>query len=255
MLEICGRMLLIVSTCFAIGCQSTPPTRLQSGIDRDKVSALNTQLGIAYIRDGEYELAYKKLEKALAANPRNVDTYNGFGLLYSRIGEPSKAEEHYQRALGLDKNNASTLNNYGQFLCQQGRYEEGEAKFLAASANPLFGDREIAFSNAGICALQAQATERAEKHFRAALELNPRLAPALAQMAELNYANQKYLPARAYLQRYEEVASHTPRTLLVGVRVERALGNRDTAASYALRLRKQFPDTNETAQLEQLGSF
>ena len=70
-------------------------------------------------------------------------------------------------------------------------------------------------------------------------------------MAEVSFRQDKFLPARAYLQRYAEVGRHSSRSLWLGVQVERALGDRDAEASYALRLEKAFPDSKETRLLQE----
>lgn len=167
------------------------------------------------------------------------------GLLRSQLGQFDQAEDSFQRALRLDPLNPAALNNYGQFLCQRQRFEEGEKQFLKAIANPLYKQPAFAYSNAGTCAQDAGRIDVAESHFRTALEIDPGLAPALIQMASLSYDLGRYLPARAYLQRYLEISRHSARTLWLGIRIERELEDRDAVASYALRLEKAYPDSNE----------
>ncbi|MEQ8660577.1 MAG: type IV pilus biogenesis/stability protein PilW, partial [Gammaproteobacteria bacterium] len=152
-------------------------------------------------------------------------------------------------SLALDPRNSAALNNYGQFLCRQGRHAEGQAQFLKAVENPLYRLPAVAYSNAGTCAFDAGDLVVAETHFRRALESDPRLAPALLQMADISYRQQRYLPARGYLQRYLEVARHTARSLWLGILIERELDDRDAVASYSLQLERGFPDAQETRLL------
>ena len=79
------------------------------------------------------------------------------------------------------------------------------------------------------------------------------MAPALIQMGQISYDQGNYLSARGYLQRYLEVARHTPASLWLGIRVEKELGDKDTLSSYALLLRNNFPDSDEAALLRQSG--
>ncbi len=245
------RVALIAAVALA-GCQTSGPARPDSAADeRAKLASLNTQLAIAYMRDNENELALKKLEKALEADGDYVDAHNAYGLLYTRLGQFDRAESSYRSALRIDSANSSALNNYGQFLCHQGRYEEGQTKFLEAVKNPLYRTPEVAYSNAGTCAMQAKDPATAEQHFRAALQVNPQLAPALLQMASLSFDADRPLDARGYLQRYLKVAPHNPRSLWLGMRIENALGNRDAVSSYSLTLKNRFPDSQETGWLQQ----
>ena len=56
--------------------------------------------------------------------------------------------------------------------------------------------------------------------------------------------------ARAYLQRYAEVAQHTAESLWLGVRTENQLGDKDQMASYGLKLRAKFPDSEQAKYLQ-----
>lgn len=247
------RAAAIALAAWLSGCQTAAGPRPDAGgaDGGTNLASLNTQLAIAYMRNDDNELALRKLEKAVEADPSFVDAHNAFALLHSRLGQIEEAEASYRTALRLEPTNSAALNNYGQFLCQQGRYDEGQARILEAVKNPLYRTPEVALTNAGICAVQAADPVKAEEHFRAALQANPRLPPALLQMSGLRYEAGDPLGARGYLQRYLEVAEHTPRSLWLGMRVENALGNRDAVSSYSLMLRKRFPDSQETGWLQQ----
>ena len=74
---------------------------------------------------------------------------------------------------------------------------------------------------------------------------------ALLRMAILSYQSSRYLPARAYLERYREVGPQTAESLWLGYRVEERLGDKDAAASYAMLLRAKFPDSQEVRLLQE----
>lgn len=249
------RVMILGAAILLAACQSTPPASKESAQEeREKLASLNTQLAVEYMRDGDNELALKKLAKAVEADPNYVDAYNAYALVYAQLGETDKAEANFKRAVGIDPSNSSAQNNYGQFLCQRKRYDEGQARFLEAVKNPLYRSPEIAYSNAGTCAMQAQDPVAAEAHFRAALQIDPQLAPALLQMAQLSYDQGNQLGARGYLQRYLAVAPHNARSLWLGIRIENALGDKDAVSSYTMMLKNKFPDSQE-AGLLQKGEF
>ncbi len=236
-------------------CQSTAPsTNATSVDDRVKLASINTQLAIEYMRDGENELALRKLEKAAEADPKSADVHNTLGLLHTRLGQNKEAEASFETALSLDSKNWSARNNYGQFLCQQKRFPEGQAQFVEALKNPLNRAPENAQANAGMCAMQAKDNAAAEQHFRQALQTNPEFAPALFPLAQLNFDQANFLQARAYYQRYLEVAPQSARTLWLGIKIERALGEKDLMASYTMILKNKFPDSQEYGQYQQ-GKF
>lgn len=172
-------------------------------------------------------------------------------MLYQRLGDFNKAEKNFKHALSLNNNDSSTLNNYGSFLCQQGRLEEAEKTFLRAVANPLYDSPEIAITNAGLCLYNNQNKVDAEKYFRQALQLNPGVPQALILMCELSYEAPNYLSARGYLQRYQEVARHTAKSLWLGIQIEQELGDEDAVSSYALLLKNSFPDSEQAMKLHE----
>jgi len=215
------------------------------------VATANLNLGIAYLKQGEYESALEKLERARAADPGYSGTYNVIGLLYQQIDQPEKAEKNFKKALSLNSNDSSTLNNYGNFLCQQNRLEEAQDTFLKAAENPLYQTPEIAITNNGLCLYSNQKKDEAKEYFQQALQINPQVPQALIKMSELALDDFNYLSARAFLQRFQQVSRHTARSLWLGIQIERELGDKDAVSSYALLLKNSFPDSDEAAILHE----
>lgn len=238
---------LCLAACQTTGQQVDLPQRSNA------IAEANYNLGVAYLEQKDYESALEKLNKSLAADSNYAPTHNAMGLLHQQLGKMEKAEEYYKRAVSLAPNNGVILNTYGSFLCQQGRYEEAESVFLQAANNRLYEEPEIAYTNAGTCALENGRTEIAETYFRNALKKNPKVPVALLQMATISYNQGKYLPARGYIQRYSDVSRHTARSLWLGIRIEKELGDKNTLSSYALTLRNRFPDSEEARLLNESG--
>ena len=213
----------------------------------------NISLGVEYMRQGDYERALERLERARQMDPGYHGTYNMLGMLYQQLGESAAAESSFKKAMSLSDNDPYTLNNYGQFLCDQQQHGQAEALFLRAATNPLYETPEIAYYNAGRCALNAGNKTAAEGFFRRALELNPLMPEALLRMSELNLENKNYLSARGYLQRYLGVAKHSAKSLWLGIQIEQELGDTDTVSSYVILLRNSFPDSREAGLLKQSG--
>jgi len=242
-----GIMLLISITA----CQPAGGGKnLKPAQKTNQVAIANLRLGIAYLERKEYEKSLEKLQRAQEADPNYTTTYNVLGLLYQQLRDYSQAEKYFKKALSLNPNDSSTLNNYGQLLCQQNRPDEADKIFLEAGNNPLYETPELAYTNAGLCAEANNKKELAENYFRKALQLNPRMPQALLKMAEYSFNQQNALSARAYLQRYQEVGQHNAKSLWLGIRIERQLGDKNAISSYGLLLKNQFPDSRE-AQLYQ----
>ena len=238
--------VFIVSSCNQIAPSNS---NIRAGQTTNEVALANLDLGIEYMRQGAFENALRNLEKAKQADPAYPPIYNVLGLLYQRLGDNNKAEDNFKRALSLNNNDSSTLNNYGSFLCINNRVDDAEKTYLKAAANPLYESPEIAITNAGLCLYNNQKYAEAEKYFKQALQLNPRMPQALLKMCEVSFKLPNYLSARAYLQRYQEVARHTPESLWLGIQIENELGDKDTVSSYALALKNNYPDSEEATQL------
>lgn len=230
------------------GCGGSSAVR-DSGSEKTSPAQVNVQLGVAYMRRGEYEIALQKLKRAVELDPKYPDAHTGLAVLYEQIGEPDKARHHYERAVKLDSDNGNLQNNLGQLLCKQGEYEAAEQHFLKALDDPFYKTPEVAYTNAGICVQRIPAPDRAEEYFRAALEERPDYPDALYRLSRLMYQRGNAMSARAFFERYTDVAPMTPGALLLGVRIERKLGDENAAAGYATVLNEKFPDSPEARRL------
>jgi len=73
-------------------------------------------------------------------------------------------------------------------------------------------------------------------------------------MADLEFRLNQNMQARAFLERFMAATQETAGSLLLGVRIETALGNRSVAADYARRLRNDFTTSDEARVLTELES-
>lgn len=242
------RLLPVAILCLALAACATSgqPTGIKARI----AAQSNTQLGVEYIKQKNYELAKDRLQKALEEEPNYALAHQVIAILYDRIGDSAQAEKHYRIALRLAPDDAESHNNYGQFLCSHERYEEADREYLIAAKNPYYKTPQVALLNAGMCMMARHDAPAAEKYFRLALDKAPDFAAALYKMAELKFNEKNYLMARAWLERFQEVAEQTPQSLWLGVRTESALGDSKGSDNYALQLRGKFPQSDEAAMLE-----
>ena len=232
---------LIVASFILLSCAGTEENVKQS----DKSSNINVELGITYMREGKFDTAMDRLQKAIRQNPSNPQAYSSLALLQMRLDQDEDAEQNFQKAISMDPANSAIKNNYGTFLCQQKRYPEAQEQFLDAIKNPLYKTPEHAYVNAGKC-----TTDKAlsEKYYRAALRRNPTLPAALLEMARLSFELKRYLSARAYLQRYHAEREPDAASLWASVQVEKQLGDDNTMRKHASMLQRKFPDSEEMRQ-------
>jgi type IV pilus assembly protein PilF len=209
-------------------------------------------LSAAYLRENRLSDAMLNARKGVVVDPRSSNAQYMLALVQQALGQPQPAEQAYRRAIALDPRNPLALNAYGLFLCNQERMDEADPYFRRALENPLYPTPWLALHNAGWCHERAGRRDEAERDYRAALRQNPKFAPSLLGMARISAAAGNYLSARAYLQRYQEVAEHTAESLWIGVQAEHHLGDRKQKASYGLQLRAKFPDSDEAKHLQSI---
>lgn len=208
-------------------------------------AAANADLGMEYLRNGDEVEAIRWLEKALEYEPRHVDAHWALGIAHDRLNEPEAADRHYRRAIGI-QDRPEILNGYGVFLCRQGRTDEALKYFQRAVDDPRYPGPADALTNAGLCLARAGDQDRAERYFRRALRHDERHRPALAALARQSLERGDALRARGFFQRLGATAtSETPLTddwLLLGARIETALGDRTAASAYLQRYNERNPE-------------
>ncbi len=242
-------VVLVLMALWLTACASSAERQAERE-RRQKFADTHVQLGVSYMQRGQLETAKDNFEKALELDPDSAQANNMMALLQWRLKEYVEAEKYFRKALYEGKGSSDAWNNFGVFLCERGQFDAAEQAFTRALADPLYKTPAEANINAGMCQMRKPSPAVAEKYFRAALAINPKQPRALLELARLSYSTGRTVSARAFLQRYFESGEDTPEALLLAVKVENTLGNRDAEASYAVRLRGKFPDSAEAAQLK-----
>ncbi len=243
-----------IAIALLAGCATGGGGSFIGGASSEKArqgAELQVQLAQEYLKRGKLEVARDKLKRALELDPYSAQAHTVSGYLNETIGERVQAELHYKRAVEIKPKDGDMANNYAGFLCRQGRYDESDAMFLRAIADPFYKTPEVALSNAGICAKDGGRLEQAEAYLRDALARKPDYAGALLPMASVLYARQDFLKARAFIQRYEAGHQTSPEVLFLGWQIEQALGDKRSADDYRRRLIEGYPRSREALSLEQ----
>lgn len=215
-----------------------------------EASQLNTQLAVGYIQRQQYKAAKEKLEKAIEQDQKNVIAYKTLAYLYALLGLKDEAEQKYEQALNQAPNDSDLLNSYGAFLCALGKYDAAQEKLQQAYSDPFYESVYLAQSNAGSCYVKQQKYAKAEKLLRKSLRAQPNLPGSLLSMAEVGVKTERYLMARAYIQRYHSVVPASAESLWIQIQAEKALGAKEHYMKYARQLISDFPDSDEAGWVE-----
>lgn len=218
--------------------------------DTQAAAQTNTQLALAYLKQGELRYAKEKIDKALEQDPRQPVTQMTAGFIYDQWGDDKKARQHFEAAQRLaGPNSPEILNNVGVYFCRKGDFKRGSAALQEAAKSPVNRTPEVTYLNAAQCARSNKQDEAAEQYLRQALAINSQQPEVLYQLTDL-FLQKDPLKAQAFFSRYREISPQdTAEVLWLGYRVESAAGNPGQAQVYANLLREKFPNSPQTANL------
>ncbi len=242
-------LLLVISIS---GCVTSSSVETKVPDQAAKSDALyraqiHTERSSEYYRLGRIPVALEAAKEAVAALPTHAPAYNMLGIVYTELKQDDKAREAYEQALRYAPNDSETLNNFGWFLCQRQNPKQAMQYFETALKNPIYATPERALYNMGVCARKLGDNALAEQQLRDTLRRQPRFAPAMYELAEMQFAQGKIKEAEAMLARHNEL-TQTPGAdaLLLGVRIAHSQNDKQAEASYVQQLRRRFPDAVQT---------
>lgn len=219
--------------------------------DKGKTLDLHIQMALGYVEKGNRESARHHLKKAFELDSDSAAATNAMAMVYQLEGELALAEEQFRLAIKRDKKLTVAHNNYGIFLFNQKRYEEAFTQFELASADLGYVNRSQSLTNLGRTALKLNNKARAQSAFEHACILDRKNSDAYLELADLNLQAQEYANAKKNLDIFVYLSNHTPRSLMLGIQLEKVFGNKDKEASLALILKNNFPYSKEYLEYKQ----
>lgn len=239
--------VIMASLVLALMACTTQPENFN---DKPKERAqAHADLGAVYLQQGRLDVALEEFSLASKIKPSYAAAYNGLGLVQAALGQDALAELNFKKAVQLEPLNSEARNNYGSFLCARNRLDESIGQFMAALKNPLYATPAIAYTNAAVCSLRKNDSVQAEGYLLRALQLDPSASVAAYQLATIQFKRKDALAAKKTLQ-VALSSKASANMLCLAIQIERALGDANLEASYALELRRNYPES-EQAQLLQ----
>ncbi len=242
------------------GCVTTTDSRFAREADEQKALEDYVQLATAYIAQGNYDRARMHLERALEINRDYAPAQAARGLILQREGEAELAESAFLKALDEDPDYTRGRVYYAAYLFGQERYDKARDQFAIASGDTGYPDRGSVFYNLGLTERRLGNDLAAARAFQRAVELSRGDARALLALSSALVDAGQYDEAARYYDRLVGMMSrnkqmtHTPESLLTGIRLARHQGERDREASLALLLRNQYPNSEQYQKYKALTS-
>ena len=140
--------------------------------------------------------AMLEVEQARTLAPESADSYVAESVVMLVSGKPQEAERAARQALALDAENEAAGDSLADALRMQGKLGESEAQIRGLLArNP---ENPWTHSSAGMLALQKGDGRTAERHFLAALRIDPEHSEAREGLLHAFRARSPFY--RAYLK-------------------------------------------------------
>lgn len=245
-------ILTLAALLLLTACVTETTSRSEPAVGQNaELVQRNLDLGIGYLRNGEYARAKEKLNRALDLDPRNAAVHMTFGMLFQLEGEYELAEKYFKTAVRHDAASAQIRNSYGAFLFSQQRYQEAIEQLNAASEDRFYPNRPVVFENLGVAYKRVGDIEKAKFAFTRATQLNPDQSRALIELAEIVFDEKDFVRSRELFNRYSQVAPATSKSLWLCVRISRIFGSADREASCAEALEGIFPASEEYKKLQE----
>jgi len=207
--------------------------------DAERRATARVELAKAYFAEGSYVIALEEVNHALDVMPDRADALSLRSLALMHLGEPESAKQSMARALRAAPEDPALQNNMGWLLCETGKAAESLPYFDRALAQRRYSTPANAAMNAGTCSLRAGDRPRAAQYFQRALQSEPGLLAAHAQLARLAVVQGDDQAARRHFK--QVIASGQDYALALAL--ANRLGDRDTERSIVAQWKRAFPES------------
>ena len=245
------KILLVLFSLFLLGgCvteKAFPEPDVEPPEQRAKIAA---DLAGQYLQRGQLEIAIEEVNKALELDKKNKSANYIMALIQIRLNEPDKAERYFKRAIDEPDPLPSAQHDYANQLCRTEEYKKAEDLYRVLLNNPLYKAKARLLMNVGACFYKQGKYKEAENAMRQSLRMSPNAPPVLMQMARISHAQGKLLETRGWYQRYFQTGAGNAEILYIAYQTEKALGDKNAASSYALKLRSKYPASSQAKKLK-----
>ncbi len=206
---------------------------------------IRMELAGSYFQLGKTEIALDEIKQSLATDPSYAEAHQLRGLIYMQLNDPVLAEDGFRRALALAPRDGNVMHNYGWLLCQQKRYAQADQLFNDALAQPRYQAAAKTWMAKGLCLESAGQHKAAEQALFKAYEMDAGNPVVAYNLANVLYVQGDATRARFYIRRLNNSEQANAESLWLGIRIERAQGDKLAMQQLAGPLGRRFPESRE----------
>ena len=158
--------------------------------NHQKIPFAYTNRGTAYNMEGEYDLAIRDLDAALALKPDYPMAISNRGVAYENKGMHDQAIADFTRAIALKPDYPMAISNRGLVYDKKGMHDQAIADFTRVIT--LKPDNYEAFNSRGVAYAKKGLFENAKEDFARAIALKPDYFEGLCNLGMTFYQNREY---------------------------------------------------------------
>ena len=241
---------LIALVMMLAGCVTVMDSRFTKKVDTEKAVESYVALGVGYLRNGNMPLARKKIERALEIAPDSASAHSAMATYWIERNEIDLAQEEFEIALDLDDEHSPTNYHYGRFLFAIKKDKRG-CEYINKSAKDVdYTARVLAYENLALCYDHFNQEKRAVDAFEKAWSLDVSSTISSLNLARIYLQRDRTDIANRWFYRFETTLKtqqlpHNAASLYTGAMLARASRDKNAEASYAFKLKKRFPKSDE----------
>ncbi|MFD2179473.1 type IV pilus biogenesis/stability protein PilW [Veronia pacifica] len=239
------RVYLILIISVLTGCVTVKEEQNKPEFDNIQAAESRISLGLGYLKAGEWQQGRQNIELALKHAPTYYRSLLTYAYLLQKTGDIKLAEKQYKKALRYSPKNGDVQNNYGVFLCRYKRYDEAQAAFAKAIAQPYYYKTSGSYENAALCAMKAGDVAKAKEMFDKALKHEPNRVVSTLQLVRLELKDGEYNQARSRLFYFHKRYGYRADSLYLTIKLESAQDRLLEVEKYAKVLASQYPESKE----------
>jgi len=178
-------------------------------------------LGEAYMRQGDYTAALRKLLEAEKLYSKDPHLQNNLGLVYMAKGKPGIAIDHFKKAVAIKPDYTPAKNNLGTAYLAKKKWDDAIVCFKEITGDLLYATPHFPLSSLGWAYYNKKEYTLAEKYYQDALKIEPEFVIALRGLGMTYLKMGRISEALTFLGKVIEFAPGSPIAIEAQKEIER----------------------------------
>jgi type IV pilus assembly protein PilF len=171
-------------------------------------------------------------------------------LVQIKLKKPDNAERYFKKAIAKPDPLPNAEHDYANYLCKRAEYEKAEELYRSLLDNPLYNAQARLLLSIGGCLFNQKKYDEAKNALKQSLRLAPNSTATLYTLARISHLQGDPLETRGWYQRYFQLTKNSnPEILYIAYLTEKQLGDLDSSATYALKLKNLYPLSSQAKKL------